>query len=172
MVTRDITQGYEQSSEAGRERLVKIPYARMADVTPTVHDPAQVTGLLAGAQMTGTVITIDATNSEAILNVAGAAVFRHNVRTVSGYDGANNENAWVALNIGDPVYYDPTADANTAGVCKLSASPVQGDAGTANPRFGTIGMLQTETAASFAKVAGATGNSYVCAVVQAGIVES
>lgn len=172
MVTRTTTAGYEQSSEAGRERLVKVPYARMADATPTIHDPAQVTGLLAGAQMTGTVITIDATNSEALLNISCAAVFRHNVRTVLTYDGANNEATWGAINVGDPVYYDPTADANTAGVCKLSTSPLQGDAATSNPRFGTILMLQTETAASFAKAAGAAGASYVCAVAQAGIVES
>ena len=169
MVTRTTTQGYEQSSEAGRERLIKIPYARMADITPTIHDPAQVTGLLAGAQMTGTVITLDAVNSTVILNVAGAAVFRHNVRTANAYDGGGNETGWVALNIGDPVYYDTDSDANN-GV-KLSAAPLLGS-GVANPRFGTIGMLQTETAASFAKLAGATGNTHLCAVIQAGIVES
>lgn len=170
MTVRETTAGWQQSSEAGRERLVKIPYSRMADQTPTIHDPAQVTGLLAGAQMTGTVVTIDAVRSEAIVNIAVGAVFRHNVRTVSGYDGAANENAWLALNIGDPVYYDPTADANH-GV-KLSVSPLLGDNSTSNPRFGTIGMLQYEDKDDFEKAAGASGNSYLCAVIQAGIVES
>ncbi len=170
MVVRTTTAGWQQSSEAGRERNVKIPYSRMADTTPTIHDPAQVTGLLAGAQMTGTVVTIDAVRSEAILNIAVGAVFRHNVRTVSGYNGGNAENAWTALNIGDPVYYDPTSDANN-GV-KLSVSPLQGDSATANPRFGTILMLQSEDADDFSKAAGASGNTHLCAVAQAGIVES
>lgn len=170
MVTRTTTVGYEQSSESGRERIVQIPYARLADATPTIGDPARVTGVLAGAQMCGTVITINATNSEANINIAEGAVFRHNVRTVSGYDGANNENAWTALNIGDPVYYDVTSDANN-GV-KLSVSPLQGDAATANPRFGIIVMLQDEDATDFAKAAGAAGNTHLSAVLQTGLMES
>ena len=172
MVVRTTTAGYQQSSEANRERMIKIPWSRQADATPTVHDPVQVTGVLAGAQMTGTSITLDAVRETSMLNVDAGAVFRHNVRTVSGYDGGNAENAWTALNIGDPVYYDPTADANTAGVCKLSVSPLQGDAATSNPRFGTIGMLQYEDKDDFEKAAGAAGNSHLCAVIQAGIVES
>ena len=172
MVTRTTTVGYEGSSEANRERIIQIPYARMADATPTIGDPAQVTGRLAGAQMTGTVITINATNSEANLNVAVGAWFRHNVRTVLTYDGANNEATWGTIDVGDPVYYDPTADANTAGVAKLSLSPLQGDAATSNPRFGTIVMLQDEDADDFAKAAGTSGNTHLSGVAQAGIVES
>ena len=168
MVTRSGTVGYQQSSEAGRERMVKIPYARLADQTPTEGDPAQITGLLPGAQTTDTVTTIEAVDEEAVINVAYGAVFRHNVRTVSGYDGGNAENAWVALNIGDPVYYDPTSDANN-GV-KLSASPLQGDAATANPRFGTIELLQNRDTDTFPKAAGASGNTHLCAVRQAAAV--
>ena len=170
MVVRTTTAGYQQSSEANRERMIKIPWSRQADATPTVHDPVQVTGVLAGAQMTGTSITLDAVRETSMLNVDAGAVFRHNVRTVSGYDGGNAENAWTALNIGDPVYYDPTSDANN-GV-KLSVSPLQGDAATSNPRFGTILMLQSEDKDDFEKAAGASGNTHLCAVAQAGIVES
>ncbi len=170
MTIRTTTAGYKQSSEANRERMIKIPWSRQADATPTVHDPVQVTGLLPGAQMTGTSITLDAVRETSMLNVDLGATFRHNVRTVSGYDGGNAENAWTALNIGDPVYYDPTSDANNG--IKLSVSPLQGDSSTANPRFGTIGMMQNEDEDDFAKAAGASGNTHLCAVIQAGIVES
>ena len=170
MVTRSGTVGYQQSSESGRERMVKIPYARLTDQTPTIGDPAQITGLLPGAQMTGTVITVDAVDSEAMINRAEGAVYRHNVRTVLTYNGGNAEATWGVINIGDPVYYDLTSDANH-GV-KLSTSPLQGDAATANARFGTVIMLQSEDADDFAKAAGAAGNTHLCAVDQAGVGES
>ncbi len=170
MVTRDTTAGYEQSSESGRERNLKIPWSRQTDVTPTLHDPVQQTGLLPGAQMTGTSITQNAVYETSIVNVAAGAVYRHNVRTVLTYNGGNAEATWGAINIGDPVYYDLTADANH-GV-KLSTSPLQGDAATANARFGTIETMQSEDEDDFPKAAGASGNTHLCAVAQAGIVES
>jgi len=171
MTVRSDTVSAEQSSEAGRERHVLIPWARLADTTPTLKDPACVTGLIAGAQMCGTVINAGTavTDTYAILNVAEGAIYRHNVRSVLTYDGANNEATWGAMNVGDPVFYDPTADANTAGVCKLSTSPLQGDASTVNPRFGTIVMMQDEDADSFAKGSASPGVSAVCAICQCGM---
>ena len=168
MTVRSTTYAYEQSSEAGRERNIQWPYARLADQTPTVGDPCQMTGLLPGAQMTGTVVTINPTASVVIANIAVGAIYRHNVRNVTGYDGADNENAWGAINIGDPVYYDPTSDANNG--IKLSTSVLQGDAATSNPRFGTIGMLQDQVAGDFPSSESALSDLY--AVIQAGIVES
>lgn len=171
-MVRTQTYDYEQSSESGRERHIRVPYARLRDVTPTLHDPFAVMAVTAGMEICGTVITLDVADSEIIGNVAEGAIYVHNVRTVRTYNGFGAELAWGAINIGDPVYYDVTADANTAGVCKLSTSPLQGDAATANPRFGTVVMMQTETAASFPKAAGVAGNSWDCAVLQAGLNES
>ena len=172
MTVRSITQSYEHSSESGREGHVTIPWARLKDVTPTLGDPAAVSCVTAGQELTGTVVRAGTTTTDEYveLNVADGAAYRHNVRNVLTYDGANNEATWGAINIGDTVYYDETADANTAGVCKLSTSPLQGDAATANPIFGKIVMLQEQTAASFPTVATALSDVYC--VVQAGQCES
>ena len=171
MTVRSITQSYEMSSESGRERHVIIPWARLTDTTPTVGDPAQVTTLVAGQNMTGTVVIAgSAADPYAVINVAPGAIYRHNVRNVLTYDGANNEATWGAINIGDIVYYDATADANTAGVCKLSTSPLQGDAATANSIFGVIVMLQDQDADDFPTAATALSDQY--AVLQGGINES
>jgi len=172
MTVRSISQSYEMSSESNRERHVIIPWARLFDATPTLGDPACVTCVLTGQELTGTVVragtvTVDA---YAELNVADGAIYRHNVRNVLTYDGANNEATWGAINIGDTVYYDPTADANTAGVCKLSTSPLRGDNATSNPIFGKILMLQDQTASDFPTVA--TVLSDVYAVMQTGVCES
>ena len=163
MTTRTTTYDYEQSSESGRERHVEIPYARLVDATPTLHDPAAVTALVAGTELTGTVITLDAVNSIALLNVALGAVYRHNVRNVLTYGGGPAEATWGPINIGDPVFYDPTSDLLNG--IKLSTSPLNG-AGAANPRFGTVVMMQDETASSFPKGTDAAGSTHVCAVMQ------
>lgn len=141
MAIRTTTYEYEQSSEGGRERMVRIPYARLVDATPTKGDPCAVTSLLPGAELIGTVVSLDATNSIAIVNTADGAVFRHNVRNVLTYGGGPAEATWGPINIGDPVYYDDTATmpANT----KLSTSPLDG-AGNANPMFGVVVLLQDE----------------------------
>lgn len=161
-MVRSTTYNYEQSSEAGRERMVAIPYARLVDTTPTLHDPAAVTCAVAGQELTGTVITLDAVNSVAILNTADGATFLHNVRNVATYNGGN-ENTFQALNIGDKVYYDPSA--TMPAYTKLSTSPLNAS-GTANPVFGTIVMLQDETASSFPKGSSQAGSTQECAVRQ------
>lgn len=163
-MVRAITQSYEQSSEGGRERHERVPYARMEDVTPTNHDPAAVLSAIVGTQLTGTIISLDTVDSEAIVNVAAGAVYRHNVRTVITYNQGVAENGWRAIAFGDPVYYDRSA--SMPAFTKLSLSPLAID-GTANPLFGYVVMLQDEVAGSFAaKVAGAAGNTWECAVMQ------
>jgi len=165
MVTRTTTYDYEQSSESGRERMVPVPWTRLNDVTPTLADPAMVTGLPVGTQITGTVINpgVAVTDPVVVLNTSPGAVFRHNVRNVITWNVAV-ELAWRAMNIGDVVYYDYTSDA-TNGV-KLSTSPLN-QAGTANPIFGNIVLMQDETSASYPKGTAIGGSTHVCAVMQA-----
>lgn len=163
MVTRTTTYDYEQSSEAGRERMVRIPYARLVDATPTLHDPAAVICAVLGQELIGTVISLDATNSEAILNTADGAVFKHNVRNVITYGGGPAEASWRALNVGDKVYYDDTATMPTD--TKLSTSPLDGG-GNANPVFGTILLMQDEVASDYPKGSASVGSTHVCAIRQ------
>ena len=172
MTVRSHVYDYEQSSESGRERHVRIPYARLEDVTPTVGDPACVLCLVDGMEICGTVITINATTSEAIVNFAEGAVYRHNVRNVLTYnnDGPpQTEAGWWAINIGDPVYYDDNQD-DLNGI-KLSTAPAHFD-GTPNPRFGTIIMLQDEDAGDFEKGDDQAGLSDLYAVLACGLNES
>ena len=165
-MVRTITQSYEVSSESGRERHVRIPYARLTDVTPTLHDPAQVTSVVAGTQMTGTVVTLDATDSVVILNVATGAAYFHNVRNVLTYNaGPVAEATWGAINVGDPVFYD--AEQDTLNGIKLSTSPLQSDGATPNTLFGYVTMFQEEVnATDFPKGTAIAGSTQECAVTQ------
>jgi len=169
-MVRTITQSYEVSSESGRERHVRIPWTRLADQTPTLHDPARVTGRVDGAEMCGTVVnagtaTVDET---VILNVAEGAGYRHNVRNVLTYTaGPVAEATFGAINVGDPVYYDTEQD--TLNGIKLSTAPVQSDATTLNPLFGYVVMLQDESASDFPKGDAGGGTTHECAVLQAGL---
>jgi hypothetical protein len=160
-MVRTTTQNYEVSSESGRERHVRIPYARLLDNTPALHDPAAVTSLLVGVGLTGTVVTLDAVGAIAIINIADGAVYWHNVRNVLTYNiGA--ENTWGPINVGDPIYYDNSATmpANTW----LSTAPANNVAG-ANVLFGFAGLGRGETAASFPK-GGIVASTQECAVIQ------
>lgn len=165
MAIRTTTYDYEQSSEGGREREVRVPYARLVDVTPTLHDPAAVTSLLPGAELIGTVTSLDATNSVAIINTADGAVFRHNVRNVLTYNPGVAELTWGPINIGDPVYYDPSA--SMPANCKLSTSPLSTTA-AANPLFGVVVMLQDEadTGADFPRGTALAGSTDAFAIRQ------
>lgn len=162
---------YEVSSESGRERHLAVPYARLTDTTPTLGDPAQVTGLTAGRMITGTVVNAGTTvalggTAEAILNVANGAVYFHYVRNVLTYtSGPVAEATWGAINVGDPVYYDAEQDALNA--VKLSTAPLQSDGATANTLFGWVVLNQDEDADSFPK-GGITASTQECAVMQAG----
>jgi len=164
MVTRTTTQDYEQSSEAGRERNVPIPWARLTDATPTLGDPFQATGLVAGATFCGTVINPGTAADPVIIGyTADGAIFRHNVRNVLTWVGGPAEATWGPINLGDPVFYD--AEEDTANGVKLSTSPLTSTA-AANTLFGHIVLMQDEDASDFPKGAALVGSTHVCAVMQ------
>jgi len=167
MVSRSTTYDYEQSSEGGRERHEIIPWTRLTDATPTIGDPAEVTGLPIGSQMTGTVINpgVAVTDPYAIINIAKGAVYRHNVRNVITYAGGPVEAAWRVINIGDTVYYDPEQD--TLNGVKLSLAPLRTDGTTPNTIFGTVVLMQDEDSADYPKGTAVTpGTTHVCAIDQ------
>jgi len=113
--------------------------------------------------LTGTDITINATNSVSIINIASGATFFHNVRNVRTYNaGPVAEATWGAINVGDPVYYD--AEQDTLNGIKLSTSPLT-SVGAANTLFGYVTMFQEEVAGDFPK-GGVTASTQECAVTQ------
>lgn len=168
-MVRTLTNSFEMSSESSRERMVLIPWTRLTDATPTKGDPAQVTGRIAGEQLTGTVYNAGTiADPYAVLNVAEGRMERHNVRNVLSYTaGPVAEAVWGPINIGDPVYYD--AEQDVLNGIKLSTSPLQSDGATPNARFGTIIMLQNETSASFYKGAALVGSTHECGIVGCGL---
>jgi hypothetical protein len=105
-------------------------------------------------------LTIDATNSIAEVDVTSGMVYRVDVIDIAGYAGGGAANAWLALNIGDPVYYDASAAVFALGAF-LSLSPLEAVTGFANTRFGWIvpgplaGGFDTD-AASFPQGTGLT----------------
>ena len=131
MVER-IRNEYEVSSE-GAVRHLLVPYARMTDATPTPSNPAQLIALTAGTQVGGTVLTIDASVSLAVVDMTCGMVYLQEVENTLTYNGGNPA-TWGPINIGDRIYYDASAT-QPAGV-KLSTSPLD-QAGNANALFGT-----------------------------------
>jgi hypothetical protein len=130
-----MTWDYEVASE-GAVRHWEIPYARLEDVTPTVREPAAVVSLLPGTQLTGTILTVDATAAIAVIDFTTGMVYRHSVRNVLTYNPGVAELTWGPINIGDPVYYDGSATMVALGI-QLSTSPLD-LAGVANPLFGFV----------------------------------
>jgi len=128
-----IRHDYEVSSE-GAVRHWEIPYARLEHITPDPTEPAAVLSLLPGTQLTGTVLTIDAVNSIAVIDFTCSMVYSQLVRNVLTYVGGPAEGTWGPINIGDPIYYDRSALMVALGV-RLSTSPADQGAG-ANPLFG------------------------------------
>ena len=126
-----IRNGYEVSSE-GAVRHWEFLYARLENATPTETQPFAVLSLLPGTQITGTVLTIDATATLIVGDVTHSMVYLHGVRNVRTYNGGN-EATWGVISEGDPIYYDRSATmpANTY----LSTSPADSAAG-ANALFG------------------------------------
>jgi len=160
---RTTDYNYEQSSEGGRERHLDIPYSRLTDNAPAMGEPVEVTGLPLGSQITGTVVTLDAGDSVAVINTADGAVYRHNVRTVTTYAG-QAESAWRAIALGDMVYYDNSA--TMPAYAKLSLAPASGIP-DANTPFGHVVLMQDEDASDFTKgVAVAPGSTELCGVQQ------
>jgi len=158
---------YEQSSEAGRERMLPVPYARLVDITPTLHDPVAVTSAVPGTQITGVSVALDVSRATAVVNVAKGMITRQNVRNCTGYAGGGGgaENAWRIIQIGDPVFYDASTTMVALGVQLSLAAADNTLVPLANPLYGFVVMLQTETAASFPKGAGGAGSTNLCAVM-------
>lgn len=157
-----IRSDYEVSPE-GAVRHWEIPYARLADTTPHPTYPAAVTSRVVGTQLTGTVLTIDADDSVAVIDFTASMVYYHTVRNVLTYNGGA-ENTFGAINIGDVVYYDrsSTMPADTY----LSTSPLDKD-GAANPIFGYVVPRDDDDMALFAK-GGAVASTQSCAIMQRG----
>ncbi len=162
-MTEAIHDDYECASEGG-VRHWEIPYARLTDATPTPSNPAEVTSLLAGTQLTGTILTIDATNSVAVIDFTAGMVYQFTVRNVLTYN-AGAENTWGAINIGDPVYYD-NSSTMPAGTY-LSTSPLD-RLGAANTLFGKVVPVSDADMALFAKGAPGVASTQTCGVMQRG----
>jgi hypothetical protein len=153
---------YEVSSE-GAVRHWTAEVADLSHATPTPTNPARLTGLVPGIDLCGTVLTTVgpvATPTSAVLDVTSGMVYRHDVIDIAGYAGGGAANAWLAINIGDPVYYDASAPVFALGAF-LSLSPLEAVTGFANTRFGWVvpgplaGGFDTD-AASFPQGTGLT----------------
>ena len=162
-MTEAVQNDYQVSSE-GAVRHWEVPYARMTDTTPTPTQPAELTSLLAGTQVCGTVLTIDAGDSIAVVDFTCSMVYRQDVRNVIDY-ADNAEATWAAINIGDVIYYDSGATMVALGL-KLSTSPLD-SGGVANPRFGWAVGWSDADIASFPK-GGITASTQSVAVMQIG----
>ena len=162
-MTEAVQNDYEVASE-GAVRHWEVPYARMEDTTPTPTQPAALTSLLPGTQVCGTVLTIDAGESIAVIDFTCSMVYRQSVRNVLTYVG-NAENTWGAINIGDVIYYDGGATMVALGL-KLSTSPLDA-AAVANPRFGWVVGWSDADIANFPK-GGITASTQTIAVMQIG----
>jgi len=162
-MTEDIRNDYEVSSE-GAVRHWAIPYARLTDTTPTVSLPAEVTSLLPGTQLTGTILSVDAAASMAVIDFTCSMVYKHEVRNVLTYNAGVAELTWGAINVGDPVYYDHSVSM-PAGVY-LSTSPIGTDT-VVNTLFGHVVPWSDADSASYAK-GGITASTQECAIMQKG----
>jgi len=162
-MTEDIRHNYECFSR--EPWCVMIPYARLTDITPTVSLPAEVTSLLPGTKMTGTIISIDATDSVAEVDIRASNVYYHEVRNVRTYDPGVAELTWGVINVGDAVYYDPSASM-PAGVY-LSTSPLD-TTGAANTLFGHVVPCNDADRANYPTTT-ATASTEECGVAQLGV---
>ena len=160
-MTEEILENYEHSS--GPVFTICVPYARLTDTTPTEGNPCELTSLLPGTQLTGTIMTIDAADSVAIVNVAPCFIGNWAVRNVLTY-AQSAESTFGAINVGDLVYYDHSASM-PAGVY-LSTGPTGADT-VANTRFGVIATITSEAAALYPK-GGVTASTQNCQVMQIG----
>lgn len=161
-MVEQVLQNYEHSS--GPVDTIAVPYARLTDATPTPGNPCEITGLLVGTQLTGTILSIDAGDSIAIVNVAPGFIGNWEVRNVLTYAGAV-ENTWGAIDYGDPIYYDKSATM-PAGVY-LSTSPLD-NLGAANTLFGHVATITSEAAALYPK-GGIVASTQDCQVRQRGV---
>ena len=165
-MTEAISADYEVSSEGG-VRHWEVPYARLEDATPTVSNPASVIdGAVAGTgvQITGTIFSVDAVNSVAIIDFTAGMVYRQPVRNVTTYN-LGGESAWAAIQLGAPIYYDRSATMPVG--CYLSLAPLD-VGGTANPIFGYAVGWSDADMATFPKAAAGVASTTDVAVCQRG----
>ena len=140
-MTETVHSDYEVKSENAVCHW-SIPVGRLHDITPTPTNAACVTGLLPGAELNGTILSIlpptPATATFAIIDFTPGMVYMHDVRNVLTYVGGGGgaEATWGPINIGDPVFYDASTTMVILGIY-LSTSPLLNDVGaTANSIFG------------------------------------
>ena len=163
MMTEAVNAGYEGSSE-GAVRHWEVPYARLEDTTPTPSNPAAV--LAVGSdenQVCGTILTIDAGDSVAIIDFTCSMVYRQTVRNVTTYFEAA-ESAWAAMDIGYEVYYDRSGTMPAGTYLSLAAADA---AAAANPKFGHIVPLTEADRALYPK-GGGTASTQTAGVMQRG----
>jgi hypothetical protein len=175
-MTETVHNDYEVSSEDA-VRHWEVPYARLHDVTPTPTNAAEITGLVAGAELGGTILTIDAARTMAIIDVTAGMVYRHDVRNVLTYAAgpAGAEATWGPINIGDPVYYDPSTTMIALGIYLSTAPADNGGAPGANLNspFGWVvpaplGATFDTDSASFPLGGAGSGTTHRVAVMQRG----
>jgi len=162
-MTEAVNNNYEHSS--GPIHTIAVPYARLTDATPTPSNPCELTNLLVGTALCGTIISIDAGDSIAIVNVAPGFIINTEVRNVLTYNAGVAELTWGPINVGDLVYYDASATM-PAGVY-LSTSPLNFAAGAAQTIFGVIACITSEAAALY-PLGGVTASTQNCQVMQRG----
>ena len=168
-MTEAVQNDYQVSSE-GAVRHWEIPYDRLADQTPTPTHPAEVTSLLNAVNLTGTILTIDATGvaatSIAVIDFTCSMVYRQSVRNVLTWNAGVAELTWGPIEIGDIVYYDDNALQTALGF-PLSTSVLSSDAGVANTRFGWVVGWSDADIANYPKGDG-TASTQTCAIMQIG----
>lgn len=154
-----VNQDYEISSE-GAVRHWRVPYARLEHATPDITEACMMLSVLPGTQVGGTVLSLLAALSIAIVDMTCGMVYEHAVRNVLTYNGGN-EATWGAINIGDPIYYDRSATM-PANVF-LSTSPLD-NTGAANARFG----VAVDSGRITYPLGGVTASTQYVAVMQRG----
>lgn len=181
-MTEVVHSDYEVKSEQAVCHWT-FPVARLHDITPTPTNPACVTGVLPGAELNGTILTINAAlpanATFALIDVTPGMVYLHDVRNVLTYAAgpAGAEATWGPINIGDPVWYDPSTTMVALQIY-LSTAPADNGAApgaNANSVFGWVVPAPSTTgfdtdAATFPHGAGAdaTASTHRLAVMQKG----
>ena len=163
-MTEAIRTDYEVSSE-GAVRHWEIPYARLSDATPTPSRPAQVTCLTAGLELTGTILTIDAGRSMAVIDFTCSMVYFQEVRNVLTYNEGVAELTWGPINVGDCIYYDDGANM-AALALQLSTAPTD-FTGVTNPLFG-YAVARNDTDLALFPKGGIVASTEEVAVMQRG----
>lgn len=169
MPSNTILNDYEVSSE-GAVRHWEIPISRLDTVGGSA---ASATNSVAGKacavqsnnyslQPTGTILATDTSGTDrVVVDFTNSMVYKHYVRNVTEYT-QTAESTWVAINIGDEVYYDRT---NTNA--RLTLSPTDSGGVNANPLFGFVVPWSNADADSYPK-GGVTASTQTCGIMQVG----